>query len=132
MHATPFLAAHGRRTTGLPASGSCAASRTGKHRIGIAFVIFGHFKVSGFSAWRRLFDFGVHIDGFAGIVGEAIALVAGLGSRSSNPRYDSGFNLPNHHLTARRNAGLSDGYCLRAFAAVFVQDPDRSSASQSI
>ncbi len=81
-------------------------------------MIFGHFKVSGFSAWRRLFDFGVHIDGLAGIVGEAIALVAGFGSRSSKPRYDSGFNLPNHHLTARRNVGLSQGLFLLVCAAV--------------
>jgi hypothetical protein len=119
MHAASFLAAHRRRTTGLPASVSRAASRAGKHRIGIAFMIASHFRFSGFFARRRLFELKVQIYGFGEIVGGRF----GRGVRGPfflGPRCLSGFTLPNHCLTIHRNLDIFNGHSLLALAAMFV------------
>ena len=78
----------------------------------------------------RLFNLRVQFDGLAGIVGDGLGLR--FGSRSSSPRCLSGFDVPNHRPTPRRNVDMFNGHFLLAFAAVFVQDPDRSSGFKSV
>ncbi len=83
-------------------------------------MVSDHFRVSGFSARLRLFKLKVHIDGLAGIVG--VRFGPRFGSRFSSPRCLSGFNVPNHRLTTRRDVDMFNGHFLLAFAAVLVQD----------
>ncbi len=83
-------------------------------------MVSDHFRVSGFSTRLRLFKLKVQFDGLAGIVGDRFG--PRFGSRSSSRRGLSGFDVPNHRLTTRRNVDMFNGHFLLAFAAVLVQD----------